>query len=228
MMKKFFQIIFLFLVVQNVELTGLPCFDDGQSVDYNWGTLLRGNRQYVRNRKFAKQRRATAGGQNPHFSILSCADSRVTPEFVFSQGIGELFVVRSAGQVTDPVVIDSLEFSVRTFDVHTLVVLGHTNCGAVEGALNRLRKNGGVIDVVTGHLNAVLVPIETAIVAAGIDIYAPNAIELSLRANVIYIMNQLVTESPKIAQLVASKKVRIIGAINDIATGKVEQISVIE
>jgi carbonic anhydrase len=102
--------------------------------------------------------------------------------------------------------------------------MGHTKCGAVTGALNHLRSNNGVIDVQQGHLNAVLIPIEIAIVEAGINIYAPNALEQSIRANIRYQANQLISQSPLIAAEIAEGKLTIIGAEYHLATGKVKQL----
>jgi len=231
-MKKILKLIFMFtvaftnLIFNNLQAANnLERDDKGESA---WHVLKAGNKKFVNNRRFARQRRHTAGGQNPHTIVLSCSDSRVTPEFIFSQRIGEFFVVRSAGEVTDDVVIDSIEYATRTFDSSLIVVLAHTDCGAVKGALERLRINGGVIDKVNGHLLAVLVPIETAIVQAGIDIYAPDALQQATRANVVYIVNQLLTESPIIAQAVESKEISIVGAEYHLRTGKVKKYFTID
>jgi carbonic anhydrase len=219
-MKNFLKLLFMGAVAfTSFEFNDLQAAHDRGS----WNALKEGNELYVDNRRFARQRRRTADTQTPHTIVLSCADSRVTPEFIFSQRIGDLFVVRSAGQVTDDVVIDSIEFAVRTFRPTTLVVMSHTRCGAVEGALDRLRRNGGVVDKQHGHLLAVLIPIEKAIVAAGIDIYGPHALEQSLRANVVYIVNQLLTESPVIAKAVADKRIKIVGAEYNLRSGKVKK-----
>jgi carbonic anhydrase len=189
-----------------------------------WHSLKEGNEDFIKNPKFAKQRAKLAAAQNPGTVVLCCSDSRSPPELIFNQGLGKLFVARVAGNVSDNVVIDSMEYAVGHFDVKTILVLGHTKCGAVIGALDHLRRNGGQLDpVVPGHLNAVLIPIEMAILAAGIDIYAHNALELSIRANISYVANQLLLNSTKITQAVASGQVEIIGAEYNIKTGKVNK-----
>lgn len=228
-MKKILTLIFTFIITfTNLVFNDLQAFCHSKNGgEQAWQALKAGNKKFVNNPRFIRQRKHTAT-QNPHTIMLSCSDSRVTPEFIFSQKIGNLFVVRSAGEVADDVVIDSIEYSVRTFSSCLLVVLAHTNCGAVIGALERLRKNGGVIDRVNGHLLAVLVPIEKAIVQAGIDIYAPDALQQATRANVEYIVNQLLTESPVIAQAVASKNLRIIGAEYHLRSGKVKKYFTID
>lgn len=189
-----------------------------------WKELKKGNEAFIENHKFARQR-SKLKSQNPSTVVLGCIDSRSPPELVFNQGLGKLFVVRTGGQVIDAVAIDSIEFCVGHFDVNTLIVLGHTRCGAVEGALSRLKRNGGVVDpTVPGHLHAVLIPIEKAIKAAGVNIYGPHALQQSIRANISYIANQLITESPVIAKAVNKGKVTLIGAELNVLSGKVEKL----
>ena len=194
-----------------------------------WKELLSGNNEFVHSHKFARQR-SKLKHQNPSTVVLACIDSRSPPELVFNQGLGKLFVVRTGGQVigdvdTGNVVTDSIEFCVGHFDVNTLIVLGHTRCGAVEGALGRLVRNGGVIDPVgPGHLDAVLIPIEKAILAAGINIYGPDALKQSIRANIYYVANQLITVSPVIAKAVKKGKVALIGAELNVLSGRVHKL----
>jgi carbonic anhydrase len=183
-MNKILKFIFFFsFIFTNLEVIGLePCsqqlYENGRKSA--WHSLQIGNREFVRSPKYARQRKPLIKGQNPHIIVLSCSDSRAPPELLFSQGLGKLFVLRVAGQVVDDVVLDSIEFAVTHFDVSLIVVLGHTDCGAVKGALDRLKRNHGMIDTQQGHFNAVLIPIEKAILAAGIDLYAPNALQLSI------------------------------------------------
>lgn len=195
----------------------------------DWFTLQRGNAKFIRDPKYIKQRIGLINGQNPRYAILSCSDSRVPPEIVFDQGLGELFVARVAGNVTDAVVVDSIEFAVDTWDVTTLVVLGHEGCGAVEGALERLRRNCGKIDRIIGdHYLAVLVPIEKAIVKARIDIYAPDALEQAIRANVAFQAQELLRRSPSIRKSVAGGKIVLVGAEYFLAKGNVEQLFIVD
>src|SRR5699024_7113453 len=159
----------------------------------------------------AKQRAPLKKGQNPSIIVLSCADSRVTPELIFNQKLGSLFVVRVAGQVVDDVVVDSIEFAVANFNPQIIVVLGHSDCGAVAGAFKHLQESNGVIDTSRGHLNAVLIPIETAIRKAGIDLRGADALEQSIRANIDYVMNQLIARSNTIAAAIHMGQLIVIG-----------------
>lgn len=193
-----------------------------------WDQLQAGNKKFVNNRRFAAERAKLRKEQNPPYVILSCSDSRVPTELVFDQGLGKIFNARVAGNIVDDVVIDSIEFAAANYDVAVIVVLGHTRCGAVVGALHRLRKNHGVIDVQQGHLNAVLIPIEIAIKESGIDIYGPNAVELSIRANIAYSAQQLILQSPSIERAVRDGKLNIVGAEYSLRSGKVKQLFVID
>lgn len=100
--------------------------------------LLSGNARYVRGERrhvnYAQERSALLAGQKPYAIILSCSDSRVPPEIVFDESLGKLFVIRTAGNVVDPVGLGSIEYSAHYFDSPILLVLGHDSCGAVEAA----------------------------------------------------------------------------------------------
>lgn len=223
---RILRALFVFtLLVSTTELAA-SCPHKPKTEDI-WRQLVAGNKRFVNNKKYARQRAKLVDGQNPPCVVLSCSDSRVPPELVFDQGLGKLFVARVAGNVVDDVVTDSIQFAVATWDIFSIVVLGHTDCGAVEGALARLRKNGGVIDPVNGFLFAVLNPIEHAIVNAGIDIYASNALKLATRANIAQSANQLFA-TPSIAKAVKDGKVNIIGAEYNLKTGKVKELFVID
>jgi carbonic anhydrase len=193
-----------------------------------WHSLKRSNKKFIRSPKYARQRRATEGGQNPAYVVLSCADSRTPPEIIFNMGLGKIFCPRVAGNTAGDQVIDSIEFAVKTWDVTTVVVMGHDNCGAVVGALERLRENGGIIDPDNGILNAVLIPIEKAIVAAGIDIYGPNALEESIKANVVYTANQLLLKSKGISRALKNGQIIIVGSVYSLRTGKAKELFIID
>lgn len=211
--RLFKIILFLFVVTQGLV--------EANSAALNvWCQLKKGNRSFMRSDKHRRKKLACAG-QNPCTIVLSCSDSRVPPELVFKQSIGDLFVVRVAGEVVDDVVADSIEYAIGHFDSVLIVVLGHSHCGAVVGALNRLKENNGQIIPQPGHIDAVLRPIEMAILAAGIDIYAYNAIELSVIANVNYVANQLLYQSHVISDALESGSISIIGAEYNLTSGKV-------
>lgn len=193
-----------------------------------WHYLQRGNDKFIDSPKYQEERARTANGQNPGFVVLSCADSRTPPELIFSQGLGKIFCPRVAGNTAGDQVIDSIAFAVKTWDVHTVVIMGHENCGAVIGALDRLRDNGGVIDPENGIFNAVLIPIERAIVYAGIDIWGPNALEEATEANVRYAARQLLKKSKIISRAVHHGEINIVGSVYSLETGKAREIFIID
>ncbi|MDP1879729.1 MAG: carbonic anhydrase [Parachlamydiaceae bacterium] len=212
-----------------IFFTHSDAFAVNSNVNSEWQLLEKGNHQFVQDPKFQKERPVLVKGQNPNTVILCCSDSRVPPELIFNQGLGEIFVSRVAGQVVDDVVVDSIEYAVATFDVSLVLVLGHSSCGAVDGALKRLRKNRGVVDSPgKGHLNAVLIPIETAIVRSGINIYAKDSLKQATKANVRYMADQLISRSSMIREGVKNGRVKVIGAKYSLKTGKVKQLFVIE
>jgi carbonic anhydrase len=114
--------------------------DESVSAEQSLKWLTNGNSRYVKKHfradgRMPADRQRLLAGQKPHAIVLSCSDSRVPPEIVFDQALGEIFVVRVAGEALDSSVIASIEYAVEHFDTHLLVVMGHTQCGAVEAAL---------------------------------------------------------------------------------------------
>lgn len=228
MLKFKFFLMFLIIVFSNTGVQAASDCGCGCGSQHDWHSLLKSNRKFVKSPKYAHQRRATAPGQNPAYVVLSCSDSRTPPELIFDQGLGKIFCPRVAGNTAGNQVIDSIDFAVKTWDVTTVVVMGHTRCGAVIGAVERLRANGGVIDPDNGILNAVLIPIERAILDAGIDIYGPHAVEESTRANVAYVARQLIEKSTVIANALEGGQIIIVGSIYSVSTGEVEELFVLD
>jgi carbonic anhydrase len=221
--KIFFAILVTFFGIEGSAAHPHFC------ADCDWLKLLKDNEAFIHNPEYARERAPLVDGQNPSYVILSCSDSRVPPELVFQQGLGDLFVARIAGNVVDTIVVDSIEFAVGTWDVTTVVVMGHTSCGAIEGALARLREHHGKIDEPRGdHLNAVLIPIEKAIVKAGINIYGPNALEQATKANVAYSVKQLLKRSPAITKAVKDRQIIIVGSEYSLKSGRVRELFVVD
>lgn len=223
-MKSNFFLMLLLIVFSN---TGIEARCNCGS-EHDWHALQKANKVFVNNPKYIHQRENTAPGQNPAYVVLSCADSRTPPELIFNQGLGIIFCPRVAGNTAGDQVIDSIAFAVNTWDVTTVVVMGHTKCGAVMGALERLRKNGGVIDPEDGIFNAVLIPIEKAILAEGVDIYGPNALEESTKANVRYVANRLIEKSAIIRNALGDGQIVIVGSIYNVSSGKVEELFILD
>ncbi|SDF74156.1 carbonic anhydrase [Sporomusa acidovorans] len=178
--------------------------------------LIAGNRRYV-SEKYAKadigikKRSELAQGQEPFAIILGCSDSRIPPEIVFDQGLGQLFVVRTAGQVVDAVVLGSIEYAVEHLDVRLIVVMGHQDCGAVKAALESSQGPWHIDSLIQSITPAV----ETAKNCAGELL--PNAI----KANIEQTVEKLQSASPLLKKAITTKGLQIVGAVQNISKGSV-------
>jgi carbonic anhydrase len=182
--------------------------------------LHAGNKRYVdgvmKRHDFAAERGALAGGQNPFAGILSCADSRVAPEYAFDTGRGDLFVVRVAGNFLNEDALASFEYTVKFLGTPLLVVLGHEKCGAVDAAI-KVVKDGAELP---GHLPQLVEHIRPAVKAALAE--PGNLLANAIRQNVLLTVEKLKTASPVISQYVDEKKVLVRGAIYKFDDGQVE------
>lgn len=160
----------------------------------------------------AERREAVAQGQSPLAIVLGCSDSRVGPEVVFDQGLGDVFVIRTAGHVVDDVALGSIEYAAEHLGTPLLMVLGHERCGAVSAAVA-----GGEVH---GHLAAVLKAIEPAVHEA--RNIPGDTVDNAVRANVRLVTRQLETSAPILASLVKAGRLKVVGARYDLDTGKVE------
>jgi carbonic anhydrase len=170
---------------------------------------------YAHPHENAAWRSGLASGQHPHAVILGCADSRVPPELVFDQGLGDLFDVRVAGNIADDAVIASIEYAVEHLHTPLVVVMGHQKCGAVTAAAAGGRPEGHLAALV----NPILPAVEKAAKLPG------DRIENAVRLNVENVVAQLRASQPVLAERVASGKLQIVGAVYSLDTGKVSWLS---
>ena len=185
--------------------------------------LMNGNARYVhgvsKRHDFKHEREPLAAGQNPFAGVLSCANSRISPEFCFDTARGDVFVCRVAGNFASDDIIASFEYAVQVLDTPLIMVLGHDACGAVDATVKSL-KDGTTLP---GHLPALVAAISPAVKAVqgeGGDILA-NAI----RRNVAMNVEKLKSATPILSQFVGDKKLRIVGGIYKLATGHVELLA---
>lgn len=185
--------------------------------------LVDGNARYVenltRNRDMAAGREARAAAQYPFAGILSCADSRVAPELAFDQGPGELFVVRVAGNFVDTNGLASMEFGVAVLNIPLLMVLGHTGCGAISATIDVI-ENGTELP---GHLPSLVDGLKPGVEKA-LATKPADPMEAATAENVRYNVEKLKAATPIVAEAVAAGKVKIVGGVYNIATGKVELV----
>jgi len=185
--------------------------------------LMQGNARYAagapEEKDFSAGRAAREEVQYPIAAILGCSDSRVSPELLFDQGPGDVFVVRVAGNFLNEDGFASIEYAVQFLGVRLVMVLGHTNCGAVAAAVKVVKER---IEL-PGHLPDLIKSIEPAVIAAHgrhpSDLVAA-AIEENVRLNV----KRLIDDAPIISEALAAKKIAVSGRIYDLATGKVRLI----
>ena len=167
---------------------------------------------------YMAQVHATAAGQQPFAAVLGCMDSRVGPEIVFDQGIGDLFALRIAGNVADPDALGGLEYAVKVVGTKLIVVLGHTHCGAVKGACD---------GVELGNLTGLLAQLKPAVDSVPDDGKPRNSkndefVEKAARANVLLSIKNIREKSPVLAELEKTGGLKIVGAMYDVETGKTE------
>ncbi|MFG1461352.1 carbonic anhydrase [Xanthobacter sp. DSM 24535] len=185
--------------------------------------LMDGNARYAANtpnqKDFTAGRAARATAQYPFAAILSCADSRVAPELAFDEGPGELFVVRVAGNFVNDDGLASLEYGAKFLGTPLIMVLGHTNCGAVDATIKVLSDNVQL----PGHLPELVNAIKPAVEKAKAEKPA-NLLDAAITANVAFNVERLKNARPILSEMVAAGKVKVVGAVYDLATGKVAMI----
>lgn len=179
--------------------------------------LMQGNQRYVNSTTvchddWTAKRTALLENQKPFAIIVSCSDSRVPPEIIFDQTLGDLFVVRVAGNIVDDFAIGSIEYGVTVLGANLILVLGHSNCGAVQAALKGMKFEN--------HIQEVLNAIQPAIAATKGE--SGNLLEKAIKANVQMVEKKLKASKPVLAQLLEKGSLRILGGYYDLDSGKVE------
>lgn len=179
--------------------------------------LMAGNERFARHRELhpdvtiVRRKELAATGQHPFAIILGCADSRVPPELIFDQGLGDMFVLRDAGNVIDDAMLGSIEYAVEHFGTPLIMVLGHEKCGAITAAVEGVQA--------AGHVKAVVESIQPAVLAAKGE--AGDVVHNCVVMNARRVAQQIRTSDPILRPLVESGKVRVVAADYDLATGKV-------
>lgn len=190
--------------------------------------LLAGNARFVAgesapSQDYQSRRAELADGQSPFAIILGCSDSRAPAELIFDQGLGDLFVIRVAGNVAAPTQVGSVEFAASKFGSPLVVVLGHTHCGAIAATVNAVQNpvdndSGDSI----GSIVECIAPAIEHLVTEDQQARSGNLLEAATRANIETCVDQLSQQSPLLKELIDSEKLVIIGAQYDIETGKVD------
>jgi carbonic anhydrase len=179
--------------------------------------LLEGNRRFVEAKRLHPNqtdghRNALLGSQHPFATILGCSDSRVPPEIIFDQGLGDLFVIRVAGNIIDDTVLASLEYAAEHLHSPLLMVLSHENCGAVKAALD-----GGELE---GHLPSTTQAILAAL--KEVEEKPGNPLDNAVRAHARITAERLRSSKPILSKLVESGELTVVAAYYKLDTGIVE------
>jgi carbonic anhydrase len=193
------------------------------SPDGAFDRLMAGNGRYVagvsKRHDFKTERDTLTMGQNPYAAILSCADSRIAPEYAFDSARGDLFVCRVAGNFANDDVIASFEYGIAVLNCPLLMVLGHADCGAIDATIKSIRDNS----TLPGHLPSLVTALRPAVNATAGQ--PGNALDNAIKQNVILNVAKLKAATPIIDKAIADKKVRIVGAVYNLSNGRVEIVS---
>ena len=185
--------------------------------------LMKGNGRYVegvsRRHDFKHEREALAGGQNPYAAILSCANSRIAPEYAFDSGRGDLFVCRVAGNFATAEVVASMEYAVAVLGVPLILVLGHDNCGAVDAAIKSLKDDKPL----PGHMPSLVTGIAPAVKA--VSQQGGDTLGKAIRQNVVDNVANLGSATPILSAAVEQRKLKVVGGVYGLKDGRVEMVA---
>jgi carbonic anhydrase len=181
--------------------------------------LMDGNARFVSGdvehpNQSAERRDEVIAGQHPFAIVVGCSDSRVPPEIIFDQGIGDIFIIRTAGQVLDDAALGSIEYGAEHLGVPLVVVLGHDSCGAVEATVE-----GGEAP---GHIANLVEAIQPAVDEARNVASEDELLNASIDINIENIVDQLETSEPILSELVEKGELTIVGARYHLDSGEVE------
>lgn len=198
-----------------------------------WGEMARGNERFVAGtprhpRQDVERRTELAGYQAPSTALFGCSDSRLAAEIIFDKGLGDLFVVRNAGQVISDSVIGSLEYAVAVLKVRLIVVLGHDECGAVRAAIDSRQPDPAPLPTHIAGLVARIHPaVDRCLLATGsTDVGALDAMDVG-REHLRDTVGELLAASELISDAVAAGTLAVVGANYRLAEGRVEPDAVV-
>lgn len=184
---------------------------------FAWNTLKDGNKRFVHHHQIhpdVTQQRITevAQQQHPFAIIVSCSDSRVSPELIFDQGLGDLFVIRSAGNLLSAIEMGSIEYGVKHLSIPLVIIIGHERCGAIEAFTKR--------EVANGYLKSLLDTLNNEPeIKAVVD--NSNYVEACVKANVRHMCHMVVSDT-SLAKRLQSNELRVLGAVYNLESGEVE------
>ncbi|MBA4389790.1 MAG: carbonic anhydrase [Syntrophus sp. (in: bacteria)] len=178
--------------------------------------LVEGNKRYFSSKQShpnqdMERRKEVSKGQKPFAVIVGCSDSRIPPEIIFDQGLGDLFVIRVAGNIVDDVALGSIEYAVGHLGSQLVVVLGHSKCGAVTATVQ-----GGEVH---GHIGSIVKAIMPAVERAKAE--TGDLTDNSIKANALLVADQIKSSQPILSEMVRNGKIEVVSAYYDIDSGEV-------
>ncbi len=220
-MKNLISVAVFLLLCQALFAQGRNPITADQAIE----RLKEGNRRFVQGktihpRQSPERIREVAKGQRPFAIIVGCADSRVPNEIIFDEGLGDLFIVRTAGQVSAAASFGSIEFSEAVLGANLIVVLGHTECGAVSASCNYMKAVPGNIIALVNAIKPAALRVEQQVKSG--QIKQEEFVNATVRENVRMQVEQLRNLEPILANAVRTGEAKIVGAVYNLATGVVE------
>lgn len=210
------------MVLEGVKMKTISMEEQANiTPDQAMDLLMKGNQRFIQNLRFNRnllqQVNETAEGQYPFAAILSCIDSRTTAELIFDQGLGDIFSIRIAGNIVNNDIIGSLEFACKVAGSKLIVVLGHTNCGAIKGACDNAE---------LGYLTQLLDKIKPAVEQetsfkeerSGKNLPYVNEVA---KINVSNSIEMILQESDIIRELIEQNTIKLVGGLYDVVSGEV-------
>jgi len=182
--------------------------------------LKEGNARFVKNiksdRNLLDQAKKTSSGQFPFATVLSCIDSRVSSELIFDQGIGDIFSVRIAGNIANDDILGSMEFATKLAGSKLIVVLGHTRCGAVGGAVKQVEMGN-----LTGLLDKIQPAVQTVKQNFDFEVSDSRFMDEVVKQNVHNVADEIKRHSPILNQMVSDGEIEIVEGVYSVDTGEV-------
>ncbi len=214
-MKKWF-VLFLLAVVVNFSYSA-EAKKMAVTSEQSLKKLVDGNKRYVIGKavnpdRDKKRREEIAKAQHPFVVILTCSDSRVSPEVIFDQGLGDIFEIRNAGNLVDDVVLGSIEYAVEHLQVPLVVVLGHERCGAVSAAVA-----GGEVP---GHISSITEILKNSVEKAKSQ--KGDTVDIAVNENIDEMVKKILEDKPIMEELIKEGKVKVVGAYYDLDSGEVK------
>lgn len=218
--KGSYRLVFLFVLLLTLLAS---CNRDTHTASSPIDKLLEGNNRYRSNHpvhpdQTRERLKELSGGQHPFAVVVSCSDSRVPPELVFDQGLGDLFVIRTAGHVVGDYELASIEYAVEHLRVSKVLVLGHENCGAVKALLEHPKGR------LPGHLNNLVNYLRTESEEKELLSHGDHDLKHAVLANVAHCVNAVRNSKPILNEKVEQNELEVYGAYYSLKSGKVELI----